>query len=447
MMKEIRLPWQKIGAVRPRSVGEIGHSPFTLGCEVLDRGFADYDEYCGEIVPLGIPTIRLQGGWARTEQIPGRYDFAWLDHIIDDALSRGLNILLETDYGNPAYPGGGGADLAGSFPCSPVALAAWDRWVAAMAHRYAGKVRDWAMWNEPDYGGKKSVGEIVDFNIRTARIIRGIIPDARIAGLSLASSDDRFVQYVALLAERGELENFTWLIYHGYTPNPDCATDTGERLRTFITDYSDTVRLRQGENGCPSERTELFSLNGIDWSEFSQSKWDLRRFIGDVAHGVETSIFTICDFYHVGREVNRKGLLYAGPDHKVVRRKQSYYAIQHMTSIFDDRLRPVPADRAAVTFPRRCAVYPFSDTTGRGNLLAFWDRSDVPGEKEETENVRIMLRDLPLSCPVLVEMISGSVYRIPEEQITEGSGFTLFRDMPIIDSPLLLADRSLLCLK
>jgi len=66
-------------------------------------------------VPLGIKTIRLQGGWAKTEKVKGSYDFAWLDAIIDDARGRGLNILLETDYGNPIYAGGGGWDLRADF--------------------------------------------------------------------------------------------------------------------------------------------------------------------------------------------------------------------------------------------------------------------------------------------------------------------------------------------
>ncbi|MBQ5449554.1 MAG: beta-galactosidase, partial [Treponema sp.] len=31
----------------------------------------------------------------------GKYDFSWLDRIVDYARAKGLNILLETDYGNP----------------------------------------------------------------------------------------------------------------------------------------------------------------------------------------------------------------------------------------------------------------------------------------------------------------------------------------------------------
>ncbi|MBR4663297.1 MAG: beta-galactosidase [Lentisphaeria bacterium] len=443
-MTDIQIPLKEIGRLRPRSTDEITGSPFTLGCEVLDRDFANYDEYKEYIVPLGIKTIRLQAGWAKTEKVPGTYDFAWLDHIIDDAVGRGLNILLETDYGNPAYPGGGGPDLAGGFPESEEALAAWDRWVEAMARRYAGKVRDWAMWNEPDIDSKKTVSMIVDFNIRTMKIIRKIIPDARIAGLSLASEKDKFNEYLALLKEKNELDSFDWIIYHGYQPNPDLAYETGIRLKNFLARHTSKVKLRQGENGCPSERTIRFALWGYDWTELSQAKWDLRRFIGDIGTGVETSVFTICDFNHIGRQINRKGLLRAEEDHKVVRKKIAYHAIQHMTSVFDDSLQPVSSDRAAVSFKRCCALFPFADTRGRGNILAYWDRSDIPGDAVTTENAEILFKDFSFEEPVLADMITGKVYEIPADRISKSGEYVVFRDMPILDSPFLIAEKRLL---
>ena len=444
MTYEIEIKLEKIGRIRPRSADEIAVSPFTLGCETLDRDFADYDEYKDYIVPLGIKTIRLQGGWAKTEKTPGVYDFSWLDHIVDDARSRGLNILLETDYGNPIYQGGGDADLKGGFPTSVEALDAWDKWVAAMAKHYRGRVRDWAMWNEPDLVKERTAEEIVEFNIRTTRIIREIIPDARIAGLSLAHADEKFDGYLALLAERGELDSFEWIIYHGYEPNPDRACDNGVRLKNFLSRRSSKVKLRQGENGCPSERAYRFALRNIDWTELSQAKWDLRRYLGDVANGVETSVFTICDFNHIGREINRKGLLRAEADHKVVRKKLAYHAIQHLTSVFDDTLRPVSPKCAAVFFGRNCALFPFAEKTGKGNLFAYWDRSDVPGDAVTPGTAELLFKDLPFAEPVLADLVSGSVYAIPKERISRTGTYVVFRDMPIIDSPLLIAERSLL---
>ena len=64
---------KQIGTIKPRSAKEISGSNWTLGCETLDRDFADYQQYKEYIVPLGIKTIRLQGGWAKTEKVKGTF--------------------------------------------------------------------------------------------------------------------------------------------------------------------------------------------------------------------------------------------------------------------------------------------------------------------------------------------------------------------------------------
>ena len=56
----LKVDMERIGTLRPRSVGEIRGSNWTLGCETLDRDFAIFDEYKSFLAPLGIKTIRLQ---------------------------------------------------------------------------------------------------------------------------------------------------------------------------------------------------------------------------------------------------------------------------------------------------------------------------------------------------------------------------------------------------
>ena len=56
---------ERIGTLRPRNADEIKGSNWTLGCECLDRDFADFDEYKDYIVPLGVKEIRLFAGWAK----------------------------------------------------------------------------------------------------------------------------------------------------------------------------------------------------------------------------------------------------------------------------------------------------------------------------------------------------------------------------------------------
>jgi hypothetical protein len=433
---------KRIGTVRPRSADKIAGSNWTLGCETLDRDFADYQEYKEYIVPLGIKTIRLQGGWAKTEKVKGTYDFAWLDRIVRDARGRGLNILLETGYGNPAYEGGGGFDLAGGFPTSAEGLAAWDRWVESMAAHYKGTVRDWAMWNEPDINKSHKPEDIARFNIRTASIVKRIIPDARIAGLSLASSSPKLLEScLTALSGAGKMDLFDWFIYHGYQHNPDKSYASVEELKKTLARHSSKARMRQGENGCPSEKTTKFALRDHDWTEWSQAKWDLRRMLGDLGHDVESAVFTICDFNHIGREINRKGLLRANEDHKVEKIKLAYYSVQNAVAVFDDRLERIQDPGIKVTFENSTASFAYRNQKDKTNLVVIWDDSGIPSDSFATRPARVELRNLAMDRPVWVDLVSGRIYEIPANRISKTGGATVLDGIPVYDAPVLIADR------
>jgi len=188
----VRSPLQvdltRIGTLAPRGAREVGKSNWTIGCEVLDRDFANFWEYCDLVEPLGIKTVRLQAGWAKCEPKPGAFNFGWLDKIVDYLKGQGLEVILETSYGNTIYPGAGGWDLSGGIPTTEEGLRHWDEWIDALSRHFAGRVDYWAMWNEPDNNRKVNTPErVADFNRRTARIIRRTINSRSIScGVSTA---------------------------------------------------------------------------------------------------------------------------------------------------------------------------------------------------------------------------------------------------------------------
>ena len=437
----LKVDMDRIGTLRPRSVGEIRGSNWTLGCETLDRDFAVFDEYKSFLAPLGIKTIRLQAGWAKCEKEKGKYDFAWLDNIIDYACAQGINVLLETGYGNPIYKGGGGWDLGAGFPTSEEGLAGWDRWVEAMATRYNGRVRDWAMWNEPDCGGK-TPESIAAFNIRTAKIIKRIIPDSRIAGLSLAGNNPGHLEK-CLKAMGEDVRLFDWIIYHGYAPAPESSYENVEKQKAVLAKYNPKAKLRQGENGCPSEMATKFALSGIPWSEYSQAKWDMRRMLGDLGHDVESSVFTICDFNHRGREINLKGLLRINWNKEVI-------AVKRVVSIFDDTLERVKNSRFG-TRDTTLSTYEYKKECG-GRVLVFWTHADEtkslkpkyarPGDSFETRPAVFKYPGgQPFKEPVWIDLLTGRVYAFPKEnQIVVPAG-VVFIDVPVYDSPCVLTER------
>ncbi len=448
----LRIDLPRIGTLRPRPAAEVGQSNWTLGCETLDRDFADWDKYRDYLAPLGITNIRLQAGWAKCEKEKGVYDFAWLDHIVDDALSLGLSPMLETDYGNPIYEGGGGFDLAGGFPTSDEGLAAWDAWVDALTRRFAGRVRDWAMWNEPDIGEPKKTPEMIAaFNVRTARIVRRNIPDARIAGLSLAHNSAEFLEK-CLRALGPDVFLFDWFIYHGYAYAPESSYAIVEAQKEVVARLAPHARLRQGENGCPSEMATRFALSGVPWSEYSQAKWDMRRMLGDLGHDVESSVFTFCDFNHKGREINLKGLLRADEEHNVIAVKRAYYAVQNVVSVFDGALSRVK-DSGFGTKDWTLSTYEYRKLDGK-RLFVFWNHAEKaaadgspeylrPGDSFETRPA--VFRDVggePLHDPILCDLLTGRVYAFPQENIIVSAGVVRYLDVPVYDSPCLLAERS-----
>ena len=468
----LRVDSERIGTIRPRTAAEIGLSNWTLGCETLDRDFADWDQYRDYIAPLGLKTIRLQAGWAKCERVRGVYDFAWLDHIVDDAISLGLDPILETDYGNPIYPGGGGWDLAGGFPTSAEALTAWDAWVDAMSRHFAGRVRDWFMWNEPDIqpgdgSAPKTPKQIASFNVRTAQTVKRIIPDARIAGLSLARNRPEFLEE-CIRALGPDVSLFDWFIYHGYAEAPESSYENVEAQKAVVARLAPHARLRQGENGCPSEMAHRFALSKVAWSEYSQAKWDLRRMVGDLGHGVESSIFTICDFNHRGREINRKGLLRADEDHRVIGVKRAYYAVQNLASVFGgEEWAPTPFH----SVDNSLSAYAFTSEgeAARRRVFAFWVHGrafvspevagDAPGIHAPAPDIRIMpyerpgdsfetrpavFEDIggqPLRDPVWVDLLTGRVYAFPRENVVPCRDRVRYLDVPVYDSPCLLAER------
>ncbi len=465
----LKVDMARIGTIRPRSVSEIRDSNWTLGCETIERGYADFWQYADYIAPLGIKTIRIQTGWARCEPEKGRFDFEWLDKIVDFARSKGVNVLLETSYGNPIYPGAGGWDLGAGFPTSEEGLAAWDRWIETLATHYKGRVRDWAMWNEPDIRNPalpghevaKTPQDIAVFNVRTAKIIRKVIPDSRIAGLSLATVRAEFFE--DCLKTMGEdVRLFDWFIYHGYAVAPESSYDSVEKLKAVLKKYHPAAKMRQGENGCPSELATRFAMSGVAWSEYSQAKWDMRRMLGDLGHDVESSVFTICDFNHVGREINRKGLLRANAGKKVLAVKRAYYAVQNVVSVFDSNVTRI-AEPAITNVDISVAYYEYRNRSGLP-IYAFWscgrpERQNSSANPRERRYVTVYLRPedsfetrptvftvkgQPMKDPVWVDLLTGRIYAYPKGNMREVDGETFYIDVPVYDSPCLLTERAAL---
>lgn len=459
---DVRLPY--IGSVRPRGTANIAGSNWLLGCETLDRDYANYDEYKEFIAPLGIKRLRMQAGWAKTEKTRGTYDFAWLDHIIEDATARGFQPWIQTSYGNPIYSGGGGANLGAGLPVSVEALAAFDRWVEALVSRYAAKVFDWEVWNEPNFGDNaiNSPEMAADFNVRVAGIIKRIQPRARISGLALGHFAQPFVdRFFSRVGERKGFDLFANMTYHDYAYNPDSNRHEVALLRAALDRYAPGMPLRQGENGAPSAGgSGRGALWDYPWTELTQAKWNTRRMLGDLGVDIESSVFGLVEMNYSGGPINRqnyKGLLKTDPKNRVVRPKTAYYAVQNVTSIFDNRLERIRALKHsynaqnagpgealyAHSTDRRTAVFGYRNKTKGKQLYSMWLTENIPSDDNELRLQEITISAAEIDHPVWIDIITGAVHEIPEAQVQKAGGILRLSGVPIYDAPVVIADRSL----
>jgi len=461
------LSLKQVGWLAARECADAADDQWMIGCEVLDRDFARFSSYKDYLPKLGIRSIRLQGGWAKCEKEKGKYDFTWLDEPVDFALAHGLNPVLETDYGNPLYKGGGGRDLAAGFPHGEEGLAAWDRWVDALSRHFAGRVRDWAMWNEPDIydpavtasvGGHHTPANIAAFNVRTARVIRKNIPDARIAGLSLATNDPKFNEdcYKAFGADIGLFWRF---IYHGYAAAPESSYDNVRTLKGLCAKYAPKATLWQGENGAPSEMPgNGLALNHIAWSEVTQAKWNMRRMLGDYFHGIPSSVFTICDYYHPGRGLGSYGLLRADTNRTVIAVKQAFFAVRNVVTVFDSQVMPsdprvsTPDQMLWIRAFSRCGhpLFVFWSCGEFANTVNEWSwkvRYLRPNDGNATRPAVFTCAAEPLEDPVWVDLRTGAVYDFPKGQALRCAGGTTYVGVPVYDSPCLLTERAAVTLR
>jgi hypothetical protein len=441
----VSLDWDLVGTLKPKSVDEIPGDFWSLGCETLDRDLADWDAYKGYLKPLGISRIRLQGGWNKTEKKKGVYDFAWLDHIVDSAHELGLNVCLETSYGNKLYEPRAGLGPGGTLPAGEETLKAWDAWVEAMVRHYKPKgVHEWMMYNEPNLRRENTVEKIVAFNARTAETIKRIDPDAKIAGLVAAGLRTSLIEaWIKGLQDMGKLDLFQWVIYHGYGANPDSLAAGMVKTKEMVRQYSPTLKLWQGEAGCASEEVQ-YALSGVDWTEISHAKWNARRMLCDFGHGIESSVFTISDISYHKDFISRYGLLKTAPDNSIIKVKTAYYVVNNVVSVFNDSVAIDDADKIEIAPSDGMSAYRFRDKQTGTDLIALWDSSSLPVHPCELSNVEVKVENLNMPEPVWVDLLTSRVYRIPAANISLNGIVSTLKGIPVFDSPVALADRSIL---
>ncbi len=459
-----------LGQVQPRAAREIVDNPWSIGAEAIDRDYSTYEKWRAYLGPLGVKRARIQSGWARTDLGGGRYDFGWLDPVIEGMRADGVAPWLSLSYGNERYPGGGTSRRDSALPTGP-GRDAWLSYVRAVTTRYRGRVTEYEIWNEPDLNPLLTAEGYGRFAFETAAAIRAADPRARIVfgAFAHAWARDRpgssfgIASLRTFIALGGRADALT---YHAYAINPDTVYPDVEDFLATIRAIDPRIEVRQGESGAPSLNQASYSLRNLWWTEETQAKWLLRRMLGDWARGIPTSIFSLTEMHFapaaemgltwqkargetrsIATAKHYKGLLetrrYAPgtplDDRTVVRTKMGYVAMQATTAIFDSALRPLPLRCTTTGTASPLAVYAFRRPDG-ATALAVWRSDEAPGERTTREAVNLDCPGFKLPTDArYVDLLTRTVYATRSVAAATASG-TRIIDLPVYDAPVLLVD-------
>ena len=92
-----------IGQIQPVESSLDRPSLWSVGCETLDRDYAVFDSFKQYIGETGVGYSRIQSGWNKVERELGKYDFGWLDNIVDGLLDEGVRPWMCLCWGNLNY--------------------------------------------------------------------------------------------------------------------------------------------------------------------------------------------------------------------------------------------------------------------------------------------------------------------------------------------------------
>lgn len=454
-----------IGRLKPAE-GAV-HPRLGIGLEKLDRNVFDPRPAYDLIARLGVRYVRLQSGWQRTERVKGVYDFAWLDEIVDALISRGMEPWLCLCYGNPLYSPEA-ARYFGAVGVPPIGTeeekAGWRAYVTAVARRYAGRIRWYEVWNEPDgqwcWKHGVSAAEYARFAIDTGDAVRAADPAARVAVGAVSRID---LPYIAEMLEHGVADHADALSFHRYNPDERPVQREIAALRALLDRYRPGVGIIQGESGGQSDARGAGAMSGAAWTETRQAKYLLRHRVLDLhSEALFTSHFTSVDmiealngltgqraswldygyFGVLGAEFDPDG--YASGTYTP---KQSYGALQRLAAAFPGDERPAALPVTVRQLPSQRLLGLDDDGTdlmlagfarpSGAEALAYWKASRLLSETfEGTISFSLARERRPIR---LIDLMTGEVFALPEAMLErDGDAVTLIRGLPLTDAPLLL---------
>jgi polysaccharide biosynthesis protein PslG len=302
------------------------------------------DDLGQEVIALknaGIGWVRRDMRWSDVEPEAGKYDFSLYDQLVGALHGAGFRILLTLDYSNKNYENN-------AAPSTDQGRAAFARFAATAALRYAGKVDVWEIYNEPNspfWTPAPDADQYVLLANQATAAIRKAVPGAVIVGPALAgpTSDD------APLAEKGARVTFLDKVlaseaahqWNGITVHPYRSYQRGPES---FGPQLEMIREMMRRHGIDPAKTPVITgewgytswERGVD--ERSQAAYAVRSYLWA---GIERMPFTIWyDWQDDGTDPNPEGhfgFLRIGPlgtgGASAAESKPAYNAVRQLSSL------------------------------------------------------------------------------------------------------------------
>ena len=457
---------KKAGNIRPKKSYEIHSSKIGLGFEKLDRGVFDPEKAYDKVCDCGVKRVRIQSGWQRTEREKGIYDFTWLDDIVDNFCSRGIEPWICLCYGNDLYTKAA-ETVYGAVGVPPIFTdeekEAWLNYSKAVAKRYKGKVRYFEIWNEPDgvWCWKHGVNavELGEFTVATAKAIKEVRPDAKTVGGVICG---RTLDFLNTALKTGMGEYIDYISFHEYTADERKVFEKVSSFRALAKIYNPDIGLIQGESGSQSRGNGHGALARGEWTEEIQAKQLARHTIADLIADVHfMSYFSCMDMIEaLNGDVNDKasyldygyfGILRAefdgdGRSTGEYSPKPSYYVLQNICSVFAEDwklcVQPVMisagySEKVYDMLPGRSDLVTGSFERKNGRAFVYWKPENIMTTSYESViNMQVYSEYDSIG---VVDVMDGSIYEIPQDMIEDkGCGVYEIRNLPVKDTPLIL---------
>ncbi len=232
----------------------------SLGNTLHDMPTDQLDAQLADMRALGVGWIRIDVGWNDVQPKDAlTYDWTKTDAVVSAAQAHGLKVLGVLAY-SPSWARPYGCK---SPSCAPVLNSTFATFAGKAAARYAGKIDQWEVWNEPNikkfWQPKPNAAKYADMLKVSYPAIKAANSNATVmsGGMSPAETADGNSaprDFLSALYKAGAQPFFDVLGLHPYSYPAPATTNYGWSAWSQMADQSTSIRSTMQANGDGSKK-------------------------------------------------------------------------------------------------------------------------------------------------------------------------------------------------